>query len=111
MDHAHSHTWRSRNAELARRPGSRSKDPDHVFGNSAYRIYESKDGGQTWSRADKPIGDDWVNMAFDAQNNAVVTADRNLYRYVPKKSSGWLAKAICKSPSCTPSVPTRRTPT
>jgi photosystem II stability/assembly factor-like uncharacterized protein len=71
------------------------KDANHIFANSftdsvGYQLYESTDAGQTWTRAEN-LGDDWVNMAFDANNNAVVTADRNLYRYAPKEKQ-WLSR-------------------
>ena len=63
------------------------KDGKHVFANDAYSLYESKDSGQTWKRADvsdsKNIGDDWVNIAFDARDKVVVTADRGVYHYDP----------------------------
>ncbi len=59
------------------------KDHKHIYANDAYQLYESTNAGQSWTRAEK-IGDDWVNMAFDAKDNAVVTADRNAYAYEPK---------------------------
>src|SRR5438132_5067220 len=31
----------------------------------------------------KNIGDDWVNIGFNAKNKAVVTADRGVYHYDP----------------------------
>ena len=55
-------------------------DAQHVFVNRAYHIFESTDGGQTWSSFES-IGDDWVNMAFDAANRPVATADRDLYGF------------------------------
>src|SRR5262249_8896879 len=43
----------------------------------------SKDGGQTWSQFDSLgnqfVGDDYVNMTFDALGRPVVTADRDVY--------------------------------
>lgn len=66
------------------------KDDKHVFANDAYALFESKDAGATWKAAEK-IGDDWVNIAFDAGGQAVVTADRGIYRYNPKKGS-WKVK-------------------
>jgi len=88
-------TWKT----LAATPGSAEtrswhvllgvdpQDSKHVFANDAYSLYESKDSGATWKRADvsggKNIGDDWVNIAFDAKNKAVVTADRGVYHYDP----------------------------
>jgi photosystem II stability/assembly factor-like uncharacterized protein len=63
------------------------RDGTHVFVNDAYSLYESHDSGQSWKRADvannKNIGDDWVNIGFDANNKAVVTADRDVYHYDP----------------------------
>jgi photosystem II stability/assembly factor-like uncharacterized protein len=57
----------------------------HVFANDAYSLYESKDSGDTWQRADisdgQGIGDDWVNIAFDLKGNVAVTADRGVYHY------------------------------
>ncbi len=71
------------------------KNDKHVFANAAYALYESVDGGQTWTRADmaggKAIGDDWVNINFDAEGWVVVTADRNVYRYDPKNKA-WQSK-------------------
>ena len=66
------------------------RNADHVFVNDAYRLYESKDGGKTWAQAEE-IGDDWVNMTFDHNNNAVVTGDRNLYLY-EHQNKKWLAR-------------------
>jgi len=67
--------------------GVDQRDAKHVIANDAYSLYESHDSGQTWKRADvannKNIGDDWVNIAFDHNNKAVVTADRNVYHYDP----------------------------
>lgn len=63
---------------------------NHVFANDAYVLYESTDGGNTWAQAET-IGDDWVNMAFDANHNGVVTADRNIYRYETSTKT-WLAR-------------------
>ena len=66
------------------------KDGKHVFCNDAYELLESHDSGQTWKRADvankQNIGDDWVNIAFDARDKAVVTADRGVYHYDPVAS-------------------------
>jgi photosystem II stability/assembly factor-like uncharacterized protein len=63
------------------------KDGKHIFVNDKYALFESKDSGDTWKRADKDgdknIGDDWVNIAFDAQNKVVVTADRGVYHFDP----------------------------
>jgi photosystem II stability/assembly factor-like uncharacterized protein len=59
-----------------------------VFANDAYELWESHDSGQTWKRADvshgKAIGDDWVNLAWNAPGVAIVTADRDVYRYETK---------------------------
>ena len=66
------------------------KNANHVFANDAYTLYESTDGGLSWTAAEN-IGDDWVNMTFDAHNNGVVTADRNVYRYQPKTKT-WLGR-------------------
>jgi|GEM_PF-5337710 len=58
------------------------KDAKHVFANDAYALFQSTDGGQTWSSAEpaNKIGDDWVNMSFDANNRGVVTSDQGVYR-------------------------------
>jgi photosystem II stability/assembly factor-like uncharacterized protein len=70
-------------------------DDKHVFANDAYALYESKDRGMTWTRADQTskltIGDDWVNIAFDPKGRVVVTADRDVYRYEPKTKT-WHSK-------------------
>jgi photosystem II stability/assembly factor-like uncharacterized protein len=63
---------------------------NHVFANDAYKLFESRDGGTTWSGAET-IGDDWVNMTFDAKNNGVVTADRNLYTY-EMSTKKWISR-------------------
>ena len=61
------------------------KDGTHIFANDSYALYESKDSGQHWKRADvvgsDTIGSDWVNITFDARNNAVVTADQGVYHF------------------------------
>ena len=66
------------------------RNANHVFANDAYKLYESTDGGLTWVEAET-IADDWVNMTFDANNNGVVTADRNVYRYSPKTKT-WIGR-------------------
>jgi photosystem II stability/assembly factor-like uncharacterized protein len=71
--------------------GANPEDPQHVVANDEYALYESLDAGKTWTHADKGIGDDWVNIAFDANNNIVATADRNVYRYA-HKTKEWLAR-------------------
>lgn len=61
------------------------KDGKHIFANDSYALFESKDSGQTWKRADvangDSIGSDWVNICFDANNNAAVTADQGVYHF------------------------------
>jgi hypothetical protein len=54
----------------------------HIFANAAYHLYESSDSGSTWTSAEpaKAIGDDWVNMSFDRNNDWVVTSDQGIYR-------------------------------
>jgi photosystem II stability/assembly factor-like uncharacterized protein len=63
---------------------------DHVFVNDAYALYESTNAGATWTSMEK-LGDDWVNMTFDAKHDAVVTSDQGIHRYEfgPKK---WTVK-------------------
>lgn len=56
------------------------QNADHVFVNSAYALWESVAGGQSWTHFES-IGDDWVNMTFDANNLPVATADRDLYAF------------------------------
>jgi photosystem II stability/assembly factor-like uncharacterized protein len=67
----------------------------HVFANDAYSLWESKDSGGTWTRADlvgqNAIGDDWVNIAFDPKGRVAVTADRDVYRFDPK-TKAWHSK-------------------
>jgi hypothetical protein len=70
-------------------------DPDpgkdgHVFVNDAYYLNESWDGGKTWSTADANVGFlstknnfDWVNITFDANGKALLTADQGVFRYDP----------------------------
>ena len=65
-------------------------DGDHVFANDAYSLWESWDAGATWSQADGSIGwlsfgnnFDWVNLTFDANRNAVLTADQGVLFYEP----------------------------
>jgi photosystem II stability/assembly factor-like uncharacterized protein len=70
-------------------------DDQHVFVNDAYALFETQNGGDTWTRADsagaQTIGDDWVNIGFDAGGIALATADRNVYRYAPKQKT-WDSK-------------------
>ena len=53
-------------------------DDQHVLVNDAYALFETKDGGDTWTRADstggQTIGDDWVNVGFAA--SGIGTSDR-----------------------------------
>lgn len=63
---------------------------NHIFANDAYSLFESSDAGITWSQADAGIGYlsglnsfDWVNIAFDVNRDAVLTADQGPFRYVP----------------------------
>lgn len=63
---------------------------DHVLVNDAYVLFESEDGGKTWTQAET-IGDDWVNAVFAPQSTLVVTADRNVYRY-HHSSNSWLER-------------------
>ena len=70
------------------------KDNDHIFANDAYTLWESFDAGKKWSEADAGIGYlssinhfDFVNLSFDANNEAIVTADQGVLRYSQKK--GW----------------------
>jgi photosystem II stability/assembly factor-like uncharacterized protein len=58
-------------------------DDKHVFVNDAYSLYESRDAGQNWSQADAGLGYDFVNLTFDANRQAVVTADQGVLRYAP----------------------------
>ena len=65
-------------------------DGNHVFVNDSYSLYESRDGGNTWSRADAGIGYlkrlnsfDWVNLTFDANGLAILTADQGVLQYDP----------------------------
>jgi photosystem II stability/assembly factor-like uncharacterized protein len=68
---------------------------NHVLVNDAYALYECKDGGSTWTRADQvganAIGDDWVNATFSTNGVALVSADRNVYRYASKQGA-WDSK-------------------
>jgi hypothetical protein len=66
------------------------QDADHVFVNDAYSLYETIDGGVTWTRADAGQGwlssgnaCDWVNIAFDSAGNAILAADQGVFRYQP----------------------------
>ena len=66
----------------------------HVFVNDAYSLFESQDGGQTWSEADANIGYlqrinhfDFVNLTYDANGKALVTADQGVLRYDPASKS------------------------
>jgi len=82
--------FRSWHLLLAVDPGNAK----HVFANDAYSLYESHDGGQTWSEADANIGYlqrinhfDFVNLTFDTSGKALVTADQGLLRYDPAAKS------------------------
>ncbi|MGB8909369.1 MAG: hypothetical protein WCC84_11535, partial [Candidatus Cybelea sp.] len=68
---------------------------NHIFANDAYSIYESTDSGNTWSQADAGVGYlasinhfDWVNLAFDANGDAVLTADQGVLRF-SLHGAGW----------------------
>jgi photosystem II stability/assembly factor-like uncharacterized protein len=71
------------------------KDEDHIFANDAYSLWESTNGGKKWTEADAGTGYlkggtnhfDWVNLAFDANDKAVVTADQGVLRYDPAKKN------------------------
>jgi hypothetical protein len=70
-------------------------DEKHVFVNDAYSLFESLDAGKTWSQADAGIGYlkiinpfDFVNLTFDANGKALVTADQGVLRYDPV-AKGW----------------------
>ena len=65
-------------------------DATHVFVNDAYSLYESHDSGNTWSQADAGVGYlsginhfDFVNLTFDANGKALVTADQGVLHYDP----------------------------
>lgn len=66
------------------------QDANHVFANDAYKLFHSTDAGQNWASFEPatPIGDDWVNMSFDANHNAAVTSDQGIYR-VALKTKAW----------------------
>jgi photosystem II stability/assembly factor-like uncharacterized protein len=66
------------------------KNDKHIFANDAYSLYESHDSGGSWSEADAGIGYlsginhfDWVNLSFDSNDNALVSADQGVLRYDP----------------------------
>lgn len=70
------------------------KNDAHVFANGPYSLYESTDSGKTWTEADTGIGYlsginhfDWVNMAFNANGDAIVTADQGVLQYQLKKKN------------------------
>lgn len=71
-------------------------DDDHIFANDAYSLYENTQGGmKPWSEADTGIGwlssinhFDWVNLSFDVNGDAVLTADQGAFRYA-LKSKTW----------------------
>ncbi len=67
---------------------------DHIFANDAYSLWESTNAGKKWTEADAGTGYlkiinhfDWVNLSFDANGNAVATADQGVLRYNPAKKS------------------------
>jgi photosystem II stability/assembly factor-like uncharacterized protein len=70
---------------------------DHVFVNDAYSLWESTNAGKNWSQADAGVGYlkgglnhfDWVNLTFDANDDAVATADQGVLRYHPAKKKSW----------------------
>jgi photosystem II stability/assembly factor-like uncharacterized protein len=75
------------------------ENPEHVFVNDAYELYESTDAGKTWTRADivgkDGIGDDWVDVSFGPGNAIVATGDRNAYRCELETRDGASAPATC----------------
>ena len=69
-------------------------DDSHIFVNDSYYLNESTDGGATWSHADNNVGYlaiinpfDWVNITFDANRNALLTADQGVVLYDPANQS------------------------
>ncbi len=65
-------------------------DEKHVLVNDSYSLYESWDSGASWARTDTTIGYlkginhfDFVNLTFDANRNALVTADQGVLQYNP----------------------------
>ena len=68
-----------------------SRDGEHILANDAYSLFESTDGGQSWTQIDVGIGDDWVNAIFDRDGQVVVMADRNVYRYDPENTT-WVSQ-------------------
>ena len=57
-------------------------NPNHIYVNDAYELFESMDGGTKWTKAEQ-IGDDWVNLSFDAIHEVVATGDRDIHSYNP----------------------------
>ncbi len=66
----------------------------HIIAGDAYSLYESYDVGFSWFRFDREVdvkhpdqtvfvGDDWVNIAWDAANHTIATGDRDLYAVSP----------------------------
>ena len=68
-----------------------SRDGEHILANDAYSLYESTDAGESWTRIDIGIGDDWVNATFDRDSQVVATADRNTYRY-DSENKTWVSQ-------------------
>jgi len=72
-------------------------DDHHIFVNDAYSLYETFNSGQAWApradvikspgQANKNFGRDWVDIAFDRNGDAIITADQGIYRY--SKSKNW----------------------
>jgi photosystem II stability/assembly factor-like uncharacterized protein len=67
---------------------------EHVIVNDAYSLYESTDGGGSWTQADASAswksfhnGFDWCGIAFDALGGALCMADQGIFRYNPSDQS------------------------
>jgi hypothetical protein len=63
-------------------------DDNHVFVSDSYALFESTDAGQHWAVADGHLGLDYVNISFDANRRALVTADQGVWRYDPTGTAG-----------------------
>jgi len=97
-------TWQA----LAYTPGSTENrtwhfllavDPQndqHIIVNDAYKLFESKDAGNTWSRYDplapnsnpEDTSFDWVDLTFDAAGNSLATADQGIFLYT-RQTAQW----------------------
>lgn len=94
VDAAYPVEYRSWHQVLAVDP----EDPQVVYANGSYTVFQSADGGQTWgdgtvaSSIIDPGREDPIQIFFDAQGALVLVGDRGINRQLPGTDE-WVPKA------------------